>query len=361
LVNKSLETISRNLMYKEVAERIRKLIDEKGLWGRFLAPERELAETFGVSRDTVRKGLDELKEEGLITRRQGFGTQVRPREGDDIGIVTGRLIVGTSGGYPGEFIRGIAEICGQEQWLSYYCDLMSPAGRAEYLEKLSNREYQGAVLISVCDDRTVEQVLSAWPGALVVIDHHFPDQPVTCIMEDCSTGLRQAVAHLLELGHKRIGFVAHSRRELNPWKEDGYRQAMDAAGVYDQALIARAEATYESGQRGGEELLALSDPPTAIIASSDRQAWGVWRAAELAGRTVGKDFALVGYGDESAAAGLNQVLTSVSFDISELGRQAVRKVISLARGRGESGELVLTPTALSVRDSSKNARVPVVD
>ncbi len=352
----SLKQISRNLMYMEVADRIRALIRENDLWGRFLAPERELAETFGVSRDTVRKGLDELEAEKLITRRQGFGTQVRPRGGS--GTVTGQLIVGTSGGSQYEFIRGIAEVCGREQWLSYYCNLVSPAGRAEYFDKLRSGDCRGALLVSVSDTSTVEETLDAWGGPLVVIDHHFPEQNVACVMEDCSTGLRQAVQHLMELGHRRIGYIAHSRRELNPWKEDGYRQAMDKAGLYDPALMARGSTTYEAGQRGGEELLSIIDPPTAIIASSDRQAWGVWRAAELAGRTVGKDFAVVGYGDRSASAGFPDILTSVSFDMPELGRRAVRKTIDLARGGGEPGELILLPTALAVRASSQNVRIP---
>jgi LacI family transcriptional regulator len=343
-------------MYKEVADRIRLLIEQEGLWGRFLAPERELAETFGVSRDTVRKGLDELEEEGLLLRRQGFGTQVRPRDAAAISTVSGRLLVGISGGYPSDFIRGIAEAGGREQWLSFFCNLMNPIERGDFVAKLRSGEYQGAVLLSVSDARTVEQTLEVWGGPLVVVDHHFPELPVTCIMEDCAGGIRQAVEHLLRLGHKRIGLVTHSRRALNPWKEDGYFGAMRAAGLEDERLMARAEATFEAGQRGGEELLSLSDPPTAVIASSDRQAWGVWRAAELAGRTVGKDFALVGYGDESAAAGFHRVLSSVSFDLPELGRAAVAKTVELARRRAQPGELVLVSTSISVRDSSRDVR-----
>ena len=355
--NNGLAKLSKVLMYREAAKRIRDIVEEQNLWGRFLVPERELAEAFGVSRDTIRKGLDELEREGLISRRQGLGTQVRARVAPEPGKAAGHLLVGCSGGGGTEFISGIAEVAGGEQWLSSFCNLVSPSGRADFNARLAAGGLDAVVLLSVVDRKTVEAVLDVWRGPVVLVDHHFPGLAVTSVMEDCAGGLRRATEHLLELGHRRIGYVEPSRRELNPWKYQGYAQALGGAGLpLDPSLVAQAAPTFEAGQRAGEQLLALAEPPTALVASCDRLAWGAWRAAELAGRQVGRDLALVGYGDDAAVSGLGQELSSVSFDQVELGRTAMRKVVELRAGRASPGELVLVPTELVVRYSSKHVR-----
>jgi LacI family transcriptional regulator len=349
-------------MYKELASRLREMIDEQDLWGQFLAPERDLAASFGVSRDTVRKGLDELESEGLISRRQGLGTQVRSRGGVTPGRAVGNLLVGCAAGSGAEFISGIAEVAGREQWLSNFCSLMTPGGRSEFAARLAEAGVDGVVLLSANDRRTVEEVLRDWDGPVVLVDHHFENLPVTSVMEDCIGGVRAAVGHLAALGHRRIAFISHTRPELNPWKVLGYREGLAAAGIpADEGLVLPAAPTFESGQAAAEKLLALPHPPTAIVASSDRQAWGAWRAAELAGRTVGSDFALVGYGDTSVVAGMGHELSSVSFDPVELGREAMRRIARLARGDEKPGELALISVELRVRESSKDARPPAAE
>ncbi|MHC4916030.1 MAG: substrate-binding domain-containing protein [Planctomycetota bacterium] len=348
-------------MYKEVARRLRGMIEEQDLWGKLLSPERDLASAFGVSRDTVRKGLEELEREGLITRRQGLGTLVRPPGGPASGLAAGNLLVGCAAAGGAEFISGIAEVAGRQQWLSSFSSLVTPGGRKEFAAALAGGGIDGVALLSVSDRRTLEEVREIWHGPLVLVDHHFGDLPVTSVMEDCVGGVAAAVEHLLSLGHRRVGYISHSRRELNPWKLQGYFRALEGAGIAgDEALVVGAAPTFEAGQTAAEQLLALPRPPTAIVTCSDRQAWGAWRAAELAGRTVGRDIALVGYGDTSAVAGMGHELSSVAFDPVEMGREAMRRVARLARGEERPGQLVLIPTELRVRESSKDARPPAV-
>ncbi|HOX06904.1 MAG TPA: GntR family transcriptional regulator [Planctomycetota bacterium] len=346
-------------MSQEVAKRLRLIIDEQNLWGKLLAPERELADAFGVSRDTVRKGLDELEREGLISRRQGLGTQVRAREGLTPGQALGQVLVGCGTGSASEFMSGIAEVAGAERWLAAFGNLVMASGRAEFSARLAAGGVDGVILLSITDPRTVQELQAAWSGPLVLVDHYFPELPVTGVMEDCAGGIRRAVEHLLALGHRRIAYVEPSQRGLNPWKYRGYAEALAAAGIpMDESLVGQAAPQFDAGQRAGERLLALADPPTAVVACSDRVAWGVWRAAELAGRKVGADLALVGYGDDSAVSGLGQELSSVAFDPAELGRRAVRTILDLRAGRAKPGGLVLVPTELVIRESSRNVRRP---
>ena len=115
--------------------------------------------------------------------------------------------------------------------------------------------------------------------------------------------------------------------------------------------------SFESGLSAGNELLGRRDPPTAVFAFDDTRAWGVWRAAEARGLEVGRDLALVGFGDTAARAGFPEELSSVRFGSSDMGRLAVAKLRELMAGRGQAGEIVLVPTELVVRKSSRNARV----
>jgi DNA-binding LacI/PurR family transcriptional regulator len=357
LQKNAIDTIGRSLMYQEFARRIRLLIEDQNLWGKLLAPERELAEAFGVSRDTVRKGLEALEREGLISRRQGLGTMVRARLAAEPGKAVGHVLVGSAGGGSPDFISGIAEVAGAQEWLAAFGNLLTASGRSEFAARLSAGGIDGLILLSVTDVRTVQEMAETWSGPTVVVDHHFPELPASGVMEDCAGGIRQAVEHLVALGHRRIGYVEPSRRELNPWKYRGYVEALTAAGLaVDEGLVGQAAPQFEAGQRAGEKLLAHADPPTAIVACCDRVAWGIWRAAELAGRQVGRDLALVGYGDDSAVSGLGQELSSVSFDPAELGRTAMRTILDLRAGRTKPGEVRLVPTKLVVRESSKNAR-----
>ena len=73
---------------------------------------------------------------------------------------------------------------------------------------------------------------------------------------------------------------------------------------------------------------------------------------------MGTDLAVVGYGDDSAVSGLGQELSSVAFDPAELGRKAVRTILDLRAGRAKPGGLVLVPTELVIRESSRNVRRP---
>jgi LacI family transcriptional regulator len=174
--------------------------------------------------------------------------------------------------------------------------------------------------------------------------------------------LGQAVEHLLALGHRRIGYVEISRRELNPWRYAGYAGALEAAGLgVDNALVAPAHANLESCLRAAEALLDLPDRPTAIFAFDDQRAWAVWRVAEGRGLVIGRDLALVSCGNSAAENGFSAELSSVHLDLREIGRVALTKLQELIGGVAKPGEAVKVPPELLIRKSSRDARVVPAD
>ena len=359
----TLAKVSRHLMYQDVSARIRQLIRDKGLWQQYLAPERDLAELFGVSRETVRRSLALLEREGVVARRHGQGTLVLPRRQQRAARAEARVLVASfsqgGGGYLSTMLSGLTDGAGQARWALSFANLAIPAVRQEFFATLRNRGVDGLLLLSVVDRPMVEEALAAWAGPAVLADHHFDGLPLTGVIDDSEDGARQAVEHLLSLGHRRIGYVEVTKRERNPWRHAGYVRALAAAGIApDDRLIVKSFGSFESGQAAGEELLGRPDPPTAVFAFDDTRAWGVWRAAEASGLEVGRYFALVGFGDTAAQAGFPEELSSVRFSARDLGQLAVKKLAELMAGRGRPGELVKVPAELVVRKSSQNARRP---
>ncbi len=94
-----------------------------------------------------------------------------------------------------------------------------------------------------------------------------------------------ATRHLLSQGHRRIGVITGPQEILcSRARLDGYRAAMDAAGVpIDPDLVRYGDFHVESGVENGRAMLRLPDPPTAIFAGNDLMALGVYQAAREAG------------------------------------------------------------------------------
>ncbi len=168
------------------------------------------------------------------------------------------------------------------------------------------------------------------------------------------TGGVQATEHLLDLGHRRIGF-AGGPPESQPARQryHGYLAALGAAGVdVDQTLIKRQGFRHEDGKSMAEALLDLPEPPTAIVAGCDVSALGVLAAARRRNLHLPEDLSIVGFDDSYAAESASPSLTTVRQPLREMGRLALRTVLALARGEGPETHHFELATTLVVRDST---------
>jgi len=163
-----------------------------------------------------------------------------------------------------------------------------------------------------------------------------------------------AVEHLLSLGHRRIGLVAGTHMLLcSRARLDGYRAGLEAAGIpIEDELIKEGDFYHESGFSAGNALLSLPDPPTAIFASSDQMAFGVYEAVRQRGMRVPDDVSVVGFDDLSEARWLSPPLTTVRQPLAEMGVLAARTVLRLASGDELESPRVELATALMVREST---------
>ncbi|HSS36662.1 MAG TPA: LacI family DNA-binding transcriptional regulator [Patescibacteria group bacterium] len=163
-----------------------------------------------------------------------------------------------------------------------------------------------------------------------------------------------ATRHLLAQGHRRVGVITGPREILcSRARLDGYRAAMDAAGVaVDPELIRYGDFHVESGVQHSRAMLSLADPPTAIFAGNDLMALGVYQAAREARLHIPEDLSVVGFDDLPVAEWVGPPLTTVRQPLAEMAVSAARLVLSLAAGDRPTQTRVELATELVVREST---------
>lgn len=146
----------------------------------------------------------------------------------------------------------------------------------------------------------------------------------------------EAVRHLIQQGHRRIGLIAgpHGFRSAKE-RRDGFELALAEAGIsLPRSLIADGQYTFESGISASESLFDLSPRPTAIFASNDEMAAGVLYAARLRGIQVPEELSIIGFDDTPVTTRVWPPLSTVRWPIMAMGRAAALKIIGVAIGEG---------------------------
>ncbi|KHK98729.1 LacI family transcriptional regulator [Microbacterium mangrovi] len=167
-----------------------------------------------------------------------------------------------------------------------------------------------------------------------------------------------ATQHLIGLGHRRIAIITGPDSMLaSTARLSGYRAALDAAGIpVSPDHVRYGEFHRQDGFVEGRALLSGDDPPTAIFASSDIQALGVYEAARVLGLRIPEDVSIVGYDDLSIAQWAGPPLTTVRVPLAEMAEQAFQLVTRLH----DEPELAFTrvdlATSLVVRESTAPPR-----
>jgi len=133
----------------------------------------------------------------------------------------------------------------------------------------------------------------------------------------------------------------------------GYRSALEAAGVpYDESLVSVGDFTAAGGYAAATRLLEQRPDVDAIFAASDLAAFGVMRAVQESGRTVGDDVAVVGFDDIPAAADHVPPLTTVRQPLAELGTTMTHHLLDRIRGDSQVDRRTVLPVQLVQRETS---------
>lgn len=171
---------------------------------------------------------------------------------------------------------------------------------------------------------------------------------------DDRLGVRMAMQHLLDLGHRRIAMLGGTGQISTGFlRHQGYREALAQAGVpFDPELVFHGFGTRETGLLGVRHVLSHANPPTAAVCFNDLTAFGAMLGLRHLGKEAGRDFSLVGCDDVQEAAQWYPALTTLHNHQDELGRNAAGLLLRrLADPSAPQKRIVIKPT-LQVRGTT---------
>jgi DNA-binding LacI/PurR family transcriptional regulator len=283
-----------------------------------------------------------------LLRRDGY--QVASRLG--FGVVD-LLIATLHTPWAEELLRGTVQAADEAGTSVVVSTVDSPGGFKAWLDRATARGTDGALLVLHLPDSSELQGLAAARIPLVVIDP--PEEPGPGIRSVGTTnwqGCLTATRHLIELGHRRIAIIGgpehlwSSRARLA-----GYRAALEAAGLPAAGeLIRRDDFCSEGGRRQARELLELAQPPTAIVAGNDPQAFGVLQALGERGLRAPGDLSVIGFDDVPVASWATPALTTIRQPLAAMAASAFR-MLHARPGAGEPHHIELS-TTLIIREST---------
>lgn len=229
----------------------------------------------------------------------------------------------------------------------------------DWVEHLVSRGTDGVVLVVSELMPAARDELARLQVPVVLIDPIGTDtEPFATVAATDWAGGRDATEHLIELGHRRIGFISGPMNvACHQDRLDGYRAALRRVGLeYDPTLVLEGDSLVGGGVRQGRVLLDRADRPTAIISGSDEQAYGVYQAARELGLSIPRDLSVVGFDDVELCQWVAPQLTTVHQPLAGMAREATRMVIEVARGGDILNPRVELATSIVVRESTAKPR-----
>jgi LacI family transcriptional regulator len=213
----------------------------------------------------------------------------------------------------------------------------------------------GAILILPPEPSDALVQLQARRFPFVVVD------PRTTLPRDIPSvsaahfaGARQVTAHLVELGHTRLGVIAGPREWLaSDARMGGHAAACADGGILpDAELVRYVEPTTEQGYHAAGQLLDLADRPTALVAFNDKAAVGAMQAAAERGLRIPADLSIAGFDDIDLSRATSPLLTTVRQPLQEMGRMAVSLLTRLLDRHEVEALHVELATELIIRGST---------
>ena len=252
----------------------------------------------------------------------------------------GILYANPSANYLSEFLLGSLEQSSLSgcQLVIEKCE--GAESEVEAIRRLVKGGIDGVVLPPpLCDsEESLKAVREAGISAVLVASGK-PAPDMSAISINNFEAARAMTRHLLELGHRRIGFInGHPNQTATGQRFHGYVEAMTEAGLsVDADQVAQGYFTYRSGLEAAEKLL-YSGRPTAIFASNDDMAAATMAVAHRRGLDVPSDLAVTGFDDTPLAATVWPALTTIHQPIAEMAREAVRLLVEQIRSRRGGSE-----------------------
>lgn len=283
---------------------------------------RVLAGSAVVSEETRRRVLAAVDEVGYSPNL--LARAMKTRRTQTVGVVVAQL---SNPFYP-EVLQALgAALESRSQRMVLWNT--EAAGEAAALEAISAGLVDGLIFTNGTSDSPALQEAVAARAPIALVNRSVPELPGDQVTSENAKGAVLVAEHLLDLGHRRIGFLGGPPQPSTvSERREGFEAALRERGTpLDPELCRFAPLSYEHGRSATRELLTLPVPPTALFCVNDVTAFGALDAAREAGVPVPSALSIVGYDDVGMAAWEAFRLTTVRQPIDEMARRAVELLL----------------------------------
>ncbi len=325
--------------------------------GSKLPSTKEISSLVNISLITAHRALSELARTGLVRREIGRGTFVSDdlENGERLATISIALMlqrdINLDDYYHSTIINSLRRAAEGDR------------GRVEFFfhDRYDLRDHGRAHLGAICihppveSQAEIERLGQQFPT--VLLGGSFPATRLAKIDCDNFDGARQAVRHLLDLGHRRFIVLSGPLNLSNSCdRVDGAIAEMTSRGVRladDELIVSRDAVTLDSdAQSRFTRRLTGPDRPTAVVAGGFYLALGAMQTARQAGLALPDDVSIVGFDDPVSAPLLSPPLTTVRQPLEAMAEQAYDVVCRAVREGGAGLAMSRLPTELVVRGST---------
>jgi LacI family transcriptional regulator len=302
----------------------------------------DVAEHAGVSKRTVSRVINKSDKVNEETRKRvqkvieelSFTPNARAR-----GLAARRsFLIGLIYDVPTLFIndvqKGILSICTDAGYdiVVHPCEFGSD-GLVDDVKRFVNRsKVDGVVMLPPVSE--IPELVTALDSSgipYVRFASEFSAEPWRLVVTNYVPAVTDMTNHLVNLGHRRIGFISGPRDNVSSRKrQQAFVEALAHHGLkLDKAFIAEGSFTYESGVKAAGKLLESPSRPTAIFAANDEMAFGAMNVANSLGIKVPEDLSVVGFDGTKFATFVIPSLSTIRRPTSDMARLAAQKLLAL--------------------------------
>lgn len=325
---------------------------------------QDVAAAAGVSRQTISRAINDRGEISPETRahilRIAEEMNYRPSS-IARGLATqrtgtlGLVVPDVANPFFAEVARGAEHKAYAEGYNVFLCNTDEDVQReVAVLRTLEDKRVDGVML---CSSRLEENTLRASLArhtSVVLVNRQLNGNDFGCVLIDDEQGGQTITRHLLQAGHRTIGFLtgppaSHSGRK----RVEGYRAAMATAGIaYDPGWLRACLPTVEGGHEAAHALLSSHPEITALFCYNDLVAIGAFQACHDLALAIPADLAIVGFDDIPLAALVTPALTTCRVSRYEMGVQAMHMLLERINGCTDECQQILVHPELIIRASA---------
>ena len=230
----------------------------------------------------------------------------------------------------------------------------SEANLIHSIRRMLTRRVDGVVLMASEFDTKAIEPLFLHRIPIVTVDRRHVEKGAGDVAIDFEGGYRQAILHLRDLGHRRIGFIGGMKGLLtSQFRLEAFRQALLAADLtYNPKFVRYGDYRVGGGDAAMTSLLAATSRPTAVITANDLTAIGAIRALHANGVGVPSQMSVVGFDDIMLSDAIHPALTTIHVSKKEMAHSCLKALNHTKANLNKPGLLLSVGTSLIIRDST---------